>query len=176
MLAPLARVRFAGRLRTFSLGGVDPRLGLDVDDMFLDVTQVGDSIVFFPRDLESGVEPWATDGTVEETFRLADIAPGPVSSQPSGAIVAGNHVYFIANDRQTGRELWAIPLSAFGPGCPGDCDSNGATTIDELVVGLDISLGAHEVTACPAFDLDGRRTISIDELIAAVESAIDGCP
>ena len=54
---------------------------------------------------------------------------------------------------------------------PGDCDGDGRVTIDELILGVNIALGAQPVTACPAFDTDFSGNVSIDELIAAVNVA-----
>lgn len=59
------------------------------------------------------------------------------------------------------------------PVCPGDCDGDGRTAIDELVRGVGAALGSAE--ACAALDLDDSGTISISELIAAVNSALNGC-
>jgi hypothetical protein len=39
-----------------------------------------------------------------------------------------------------------------------------------------MALGRRPVTACPAFDRNGSGEVTIDELIAAVSNALDGCP
>jgi hypothetical protein len=57
---------------------------------------------------------------------------------------------------------------------PGDCDGDGDVTINELILGVNISLGVLPVTACPAFDTDASGGVSIDELIAAVNAALNG--
>ncbi|HEX2251882.1 MAG TPA: hypothetical protein VHQ65_01280 [Thermoanaerobaculia bacterium] len=43
---------------------------------------VGDRTFFIADDREHGVEPWVTDGTVEGTRRVFDLAPGEASSFP----------------------------------------------------------------------------------------------
>ena len=58
-----------------------------------------------------GVEVWATDGSVEGTRLLADVNPGPASSNPFGFAKCGNLLYFSAYTDATGTELWAIPLT-----------------------------------------------------------------
>jgi hypothetical protein len=40
---------------------------------------------------------------------IQDIAPGPLSSSPTGFTAAGSNVYFAADDNTTGFELWAVP-------------------------------------------------------------------
>ncbi len=60
--------------------------------------------------------------------------------------------------------------------CVGDCDGNGLVAINELLRGVNISLGAAAVATCPAFDRDGGGSVSIDELLAGVNNASGGCP
>jgi hypothetical protein len=57
---------------------------------------------------------------------------------------------------------------------PGDCNGDGVVTIDELILGVNISLDNLPITACPAFDTDGSGGVSIDELIQAVNAALRG--
>jgi hypothetical protein len=49
-------------------------------------------------------------------------------------------------------------------------------TIDELVIAVRIASGEIDVTECEAADLNGDGSVSIDELVAAVERALQGCP
>jgi hypothetical protein len=62
-----------------------------------------------------------------------------------------------------------------GAQCPGDCDDNAAVGINELVLGVSITLNAVEVGACPALDTNGSGAVEITELIAAVRAASLGC-
>jgi ELWxxDGT repeat protein len=61
-----------------------------------------------------GYEPWLSDGTPEGTTLLRDIAPGAVSSTPSGYQVAGGRAWFIADDGVHGREVWVTDGSTTG--------------------------------------------------------------
>jgi hypothetical protein len=70
----------------------------------------------------------------------------------------------------------AEPTGTSAPSCPGDCGSNGAVTVNELIVGVNIALGNADPSACPAFDTNLDGMVSINELIAAVNAALDGCP
>ena len=62
------------------------------------------------------------------------------------------------------------------PKCVGDCNADGAVTMNELVVGVGASLQRLALTQCPAFDRDGDGAVTVDELLAAVQSALYGCP
>jgi hypothetical protein len=60
--------------------------------------------------------------------------------------------------------------------CLGDCSGDGLVTIDELIIGVNVALGAASATACPAFDCTSGSLPSIDCLVRAVGSALNGCP
>ena len=60
-------------------------------------------------------------------------------------------------------------------GCTGDCNGNGAVTIDELMQLIDISLGQIAVATCPSGDVNGDGMIEINELIIAVGNSLQGC-
>ena len=51
-----------------------------------------------------------------------------------------------------------------------------ACTASGPAAGVNIALGNASVCACPAFDRDSDDTVSIAEIIAAVNSALTGCP
>jgi len=48
--------------------------------------------------------------------------------------------------------------------------------INELIIGVRISLGDAQLASCPAFDSDGDGQVRIQELIRAVNAALLGCP
>jgi hypothetical protein len=62
------------------------------------------------------------------------------------------------------------------PSCVGDCDGDGEVSIGELILGVNISLGNQQISACPAFDANGDGGVGINELIQAVNNALEGCP
>ncbi len=74
----------------------------------------------------------------------------------------------------------ALALLGAAPGrataCVGDCAGEGAVAINELVLGVNISLGSAPASACGAFDRNGDDAVSIDELVAGVNNATAGCP
>ena len=57
--------------------------------------------------------------------------------------------------------------------CTGDCDGDGAVTVDELLVGVNIALGNAPVSACPSFDSNGDGSVTIDEILTAVNNALE---
>ncbi|MND05766.1 hypothetical protein D3C83_267570 [compost metagenome] len=48
--------------------------------------------------------------------------------------------------------------------------------INELILGVNIALGNAAVGTCEAFDANGNGSVTINELIAAVNAALNGCP
>lgn len=59
--------------------------------------------------------------------------------------------------------------------CPGDCDASGAVSVDELVRGVNIALERAALTVCPAMNTNGDVRITVNELVAAVNAALQGC-
>lgn len=58
--------------------------------------------------------------------------------------------------------------------CAGDCDGDRLVTIAELVHGVALALG-RPVAPCAPADLDADGSVAVNELIAAVAAAADGC-
>ena len=65
-----------------------------------------------------GCEPWGSDGTSAGTRRLADINPYAASSVPGPFFQLAKNIVFPATDPLSGRELWALPLTALSPPTP----------------------------------------------------------
>jgi hypothetical protein len=60
--------------------------------------------------------------------------------------------------------------------CPGDCNADGAATIDELLLGVRIALGELSVDRCEAVDCRVDGQVTVDEIVLAVHMALTGCP
>ncbi len=52
---------------------------------------------------------------------------------------------------------------------------DGAVTVDELTVSVAISLGIFSASSCEVADVNGDNEVSIDEILLAVNRALDGC-
>jgi ELWxxDGT repeat protein len=97
---------------------------------------LGNRLLLAASNGQDGSEPWLSDGTAAGTVRIADIAPRG-SSNPQFLAVAGDRVFFLADDGVTGQELWSMPLGvlgnaaleAIGAGCAG---SNGIPDLQGL--------------------------------------------
>ena len=61
------------------------------------------------------------------------------------------------------------------PLCTGDCNADGAVTIDELLVGVNMALADESAASCAAFDANGDGQVSVDELVDATLKALAGC-
>lgn len=61
------------------------------------------------------------------------------------------------------------------PRC-GDCDADLAVTVDEVLRGVSIALGSVDINACHEADVDESWDVSVDEIITAVNAALDGVP
>jgi hypothetical protein len=65
----------------------------------------------------------------------------------------------------------APPVHAQGA-CVGDCNGDGEVTIDELLIMVNIALGAAPVTACLNGDVNCDGEITVDEIILSVSNAL----
>lgn len=66
--------------------------------------------LFLVGELEDGLEPLISDGTLSSTSQLANSVADPVnqSSTPRDAVRAGDQVFFAASTEQLGRRLYAV--------------------------------------------------------------------
>ena len=60
--------------------------------------------------------------------------------------------------------------------CIGDCNADGMVSVDELLQGVNITLGSAPATGCAAADVNHDGQVTINELLAAVNAALSGCP
>jgi sugar lactone lactonase YvrE len=59
--------------------------------------------------------------------------------------------------------------------CPGDCNGSRTVTVDEVVTGVNIALGAAAIDACDVLDLDEDGAVTVSELVSAVSALLNGC-
>jgi ELWxxDGT repeat protein len=74
---------------------------------------IGAKIYFAANDGQSGLELWTSDGTVQGTHRVADIAAGPADAYPCYLTALNGRVYFSAIGPQ-GNELWSSDGTSAG--------------------------------------------------------------
>ena len=48
--------------------------------------------------------------------------------------------------------------------------------VNELVIGVNILLGLQPIENCPAFDPNHSGTVTVEELVQAVNNSLNGCP
>jgi DNA-binding beta-propeller fold protein YncE len=65
--------------------------------------------------------------------------------------------------------------TAIPPACAGDCNRDGAVTVDEVVTLVAIALGHALLHTCPGGDANGDGAISVDDILGAVHRAMVGC-
>lgn len=83
--------------------------------LYPDHLAVVDNLAFFDASSDDayGVEAYVSNGAPEGTILLHDIAPGSENAYPSQYTFADDgYVYFVADNGQTGRELWRVELAA----------------------------------------------------------------
>lgn len=57
--------------------------------------------------------------------------------------------------------------------CAGDCASDAAVTVDELVLCVNVAMTG--LPTCPACDVDANGQVTIDALVKAVDAVLSGC-
>ena len=62
-----------------------------------------------------------------------------------------------------------------GGTCAGDCDGDHQVSIADLTVVLNIVIGDQSLTSCPPADADADGELTIGDVIAAVNNALNGC-
>lgn len=144
--------------------------------LFIALANVDGTLYFVTSD---GLEQWVlwrSDGTEAGTVRLQYLATRSIPGDPflTSAFVSSTF-FFTPGDTAVGRELWAVPLADLIPVCGGDCNGNGAVTVDELVTGVNIALGNILLTQCAVLDADSNGEVTVNELVVAVSNALGGC-
>ena len=66
----------------------------------------GNRLVFEAEDVESGFEPWITDGTPSGTHRIVNLSTASDPSQPKRFSANGDRVLFSAQESVHGPEPW----------------------------------------------------------------------
>jgi cytochrome c peroxidase len=59
--------------------------------------------------------------------------------------------------------------------CPGDCNLDGHVEVSELITSINVSLASSSLALCVTSDPSGDGTVTIDELLRSIGSALNGC-
>ena len=103
----------------------------------------------------------------------------------NSGLPAGSSVLTLAIDPVTPTRIYAGTSSDAGGGvfrleqvttCTGDCNGAGSVTVVGLLTMVDIALGNAPVSECAAGDSNLDHQITVDEILAAVNNALTGCP
>ena len=119
-------------------------------------------------------EPTCPSGT----YYAADASSGEILKRlamPGPAVGSGT---IVDGTLYVGYGLFFSPggVVAFAPACAGDCDFDGQVQVGELIRMVRWALGDSEGIGCSSSDLNGDNRPSINEIIIAVRSALEGCP
>ncbi len=87
---------------------------------------VGDRRYFTACEAEHGCELWSTGRLGEDSRLVADLWPGPRSSDPYIMAVDDKSLLFAATEPTTGRELWKLDRSALPANGNANANANAA--------------------------------------------------
>jgi len=115
--------------------------------------------------------------------RTATMTPSPVSPTATRTATASVTPSVTASVTPTRTRtatggpppMTPTPTATSPASCPGDCDGNEHVSIADLVLGVRIALGDALIDRCQALDRNDDERVSIDELILAVNKALNGC-
>ena len=142
------------------------------DDDIIDLATV-DSFGALDFDSSTSVLLGRGDGTFDQA-QFFEVGLGPF-----GIVVAdlnSDQQPDIVTANSEGAGVSVLINTTGGSACTGDCDGDGAVTINELISGVRIALGQSPIGDCPEFDSNGNDMVDINELVAGVGNAQNGCP
>lgn len=165
---------------TFTIGELPTAVAVAADGETVYVANRGDDTVSVIDLSERAVstvavgrEPVALALTTTGLLVVANLQGGELSVIDTGndntalsPITAGASPFALA----------VAPCPARTSACVGDCNDNGVVAINELIVGVNISLRLRDVADCPAFDGNESGAVEIAEIIRAVNNSLGSCP
>lgn len=100
-----------------------------------------------------------------------------VSSGPAGVVLRDLQGDGLPDAVSAGADAGALSVlrNVTPPRCPGDCDGDARVRVDELLAAVGVALGDTPAAVCFAADVRRDGILSIDDLVAAVHSALTGC-
>ncbi len=144
------------------------------DDLY-PMIPAGEDVYFFADDGEHGSELWKSDGTSSGTFMVKDINPAGGQRWDFGSedhfAVAGDILYFLADDGAHGEELWRSDGTAEGTTMVKDIfpGSGHSRPADMIAVGNRIYFSADDGS-------NGREWWTSDGTAAGTQMVADLSP
>lgn len=80
-------------------------------------------------------------------------------------------IYEFVNETSPQFAVHVVSHSA----CAGDCDADGAVTVDEIITMVGIALGDQALSTCPDGDADENGVLEIPDLVIAVWHSLTSC-
>ena len=68
-----------------------------------------------------------------------------------------------------------VTVTLVAQGCPGDCDGDRVVEPSDLRTAVRIGLEGQLLATCPSLDRNGDGKVTVEEIVAAVRRALDGC-
>ncbi|MGH7789878.1 MAG: heparinase II/III domain-containing protein [Candidatus Binatia bacterium] len=117
------------------------------------------------------------------TLQAASTDPSAASAELTDGVLSirahrlgAARIHVSADDGAGERTHDVVAVAVAGaPACGGDCDADGAVTIDEILAGVAIALGDAPFERCAALDENADGIVGVPDLIAAVRRALDDC-
>jgi hypothetical protein len=108
--------------------------------------------------------------TVSRSARSTPMIPADLSTRGRPAGSRRGSVCIVA----VALFLAASPVEARRI-CPGDCSGDGAVTVEEILLGVNLALTGG-ITGCAAGDSNGDQQIAVPEVVEHINNALHGCP
>ncbi|MBI4514976.1 MAG: hypothetical protein HY699_04060 [Deltaproteobacteria bacterium] len=156
----------------------------DTDTLYLDWAILNDGTA--AAEARFGTALYVDEQLVDSWFTAPPLSSGYysyVEDYAIGTLPQGTHTLRLKTDsgnavaegnEEDNEYAKTIRVGDAAP-CPGDCDSGGTVTVDELVRGVTIALGSAALGECPAFDMGLDGSVTVDELVLGVNAALNGC-
>ena len=165
-------------LDTFTVGSLPISISVAPDGNTVYVANRGDDTVSVIdltadqiTDIEVGLTPVATALSSDGLLVVANLQGESLS------VIDTRNGNTVLDPIAAGTSPFALAVAPCpgGTTCVGDCNRDGAVAINELITGVNISLGSRPISDCPAFDSNDNGQVAISELIRAVNNSLDGC-
>jgi len=170
----------SGTLDIRFVGGFVPTLGQSFEVMTF-ASRSGSIAIFNGTAIGGGLSVAPVVGDSDLTLQIVSSSEIPTATATASGGTAGASPTPTATGSTPGTatataatSTTPTPTPTIAPHCVGDCDGNGAVQIQELILAVNIALGMP-LANCAAIDANFDGAATVNELVAAVLNALDGC-